>query len=171
LTVGAPGGPRDARPERGGHREERLADLASLRRMERLAVAWTVVGAVGLVIVSRSSAPAASWAAAILQAAVLTGVSAASIVSFRGLQRIVSTLGPADQDTRKQRTIGWRQGLAALLRLCLLGALVIGGSLQLGSRFSPALVLGFSTLPAALMTEGLLQVVRALRGKEHDGFS
>lgn len=147
----------------------RLADPASLRRIERVAMVWTAVGAVGLAVVSRVTG--ASWGLAALAAGVLTGVSAVSIVAFRGLQRIVSALGPADQDTRERRTIGWRQGLAALLRLCLLGALVIGGSLRLGPRFSPALVLGFSTLPAALMTEGLLQMVRALRGKEHDGFS
>ncbi len=144
-------------------------------------MAWTVVGAAGLAVapifVDSDGGSAvlsavlwpSTWLDRGLVAAVLTGVSAVSILAFRGLQRIVSTLGPADQDTRKQRTIGWRQGLAALVRLCLLGALVIGGSLQLGPRFSPALVLGFSTLPAALMTEGLLQVVRALRGKEHDG--
>lgn len=165
MTGSRPEGPPD------GRLDDRLADPASLRRIERLAVVWTVVGVVGVAIASRVSEPAASWSEAALRAAVLTGVSAVSIVAFRGLQRIVSALGPADQDTRKQRTIGWRQGLAALLRLCLLGALVIGGSLQLGPRFSPALVLGFSTLPAALMTEGLLQVVRALRGKEDDGCS
>jgi len=159
-------------PRHGVDRGEgRLADPASLRRIERLAAGWTVVGAVGLAAGAWASGMAGSWPVALLEAAVLTGVSTASIVAFRGLQRIVSSLGPADQDTRKQRTIGWRQGLAALLRLCLLGALVIGGSLRLGPQLTPALVLGFSTLPAALMTEGLLQVVRALRGKEHDGFS
>lgn|GEM_PF-1671011 len=155
------GGERD-----GG--EDRLADSGSLRRIERMAIGWTVVGTA---VIAWTAPFQGGQPSALAAASVLTGVSAASIVAFRGLQRIVSTLGPADQDTRKQRTIGWRQGLAALVRLCLLGALVIGGSLRLGQQYAPALVLGFSTLPAALMTEGLLQVVRALRGKDPDGFS
>lgn len=153
-------------------REGRLADVESLRRIERLAIGWTAVGATVLWV---ATPPVGGGA----PAGVLTGVAAASIVSFRGLQRIVSAMGPADptlgsarvEDQPKERAIGWRQGLAALVRLCLLGALLIAGSLLLPPRFFPALVLGFSTLPAALMTEGLLQSVRALRGKDHDGFS
>ncbi len=144
--------------------EERLADQDALRRIERIAVGWTVLAAALFTV---SGQPGG--------ALVLTGVSAVSIVAFRGLQRIVTALGPAAPNEgevqQKHRTIGWRQGLAVLVRLCLLGALLVAGSLYLGQRFFPALILGFSTLPAALMTEGLLQLVRALRGKDHDGIS
>jgi len=144
--------------------EERLADLAALRRIEWLAVGWTVLAATLFVVFGRATG-----------ALVLTGVSAVSIVAFRGLQRIVTALGPADPNQgevqQKHRTIGWRQGLAVLVRLCLLGALLVAGAFHLGQRFFPALILGFSTLPAALMTEGLLQLVRALRGRDHDGIS
>jgi len=148
--------------------EERLADLAALRRIERLAAGWTVLAAALFVVFGRATG-----------ALVLTGVSAVSIVAFRGLQRIVTALGPADPNQgpnqgevqQKHRTIGWRQGLAVLVRLCLLGALLVVGAFHLGQGFFPALILGFSTLPAAMMTEGLLQLVRALRGKDHDGIS
>lgn len=160
-----------------------LADPAGLRRIELLAVAWTGVAVAALLVAVGGDGAGLAVAAV----AVLTGVSAVSIVAFRGLQRIVSGMGAAgpredrgrgperspdrSRNERRHRTIGWRQGLAALVRLGLLGALVVGGSLLLGPRLAPALVLGFSTLPAALMTEGLLQIVRALRGKEDDGFS
>lgn len=166
--------------------EGRLADAASLRRMELVAVAWTVVAGV-------SYGAARSWAGAV----VLTGASAASIVAFRGLQRIVSALGPdgngsqgpledarpvpAEEPaarppgsvdaTSRGGTIGWRPGLGALVRFGLLGAVACAAVLLLDSEHFPAIVLGFSTLPAALMTEGALQVVRALRGRDHDDVS
>ncbi|MGD2115581.1 MAG: hypothetical protein PVG07_11035 [Acidobacteriota bacterium] len=175
----------------------RLADAASLRRIERAGVAWALIAAGAL---WAAGPVAGAEAGGPLPAAALTAVAAASIVAFRGLQEIVSVLGPAsptparsdgprapepgappespsqtanDQgpEGKSSGRIGWRQGLAALVRLCLLGALLITGSFLLGPRFFPALVLGFSTLPAALMTEGLLQMVRALRRKDHDGFS
>lgn len=144
--------------------DERLADVAALRRVERLALAWTILGATVAVALGHAGT-----------ALVLTGVSAVSIVAFRGLQRIVAAVGPAGPNQgevqQKHRTIGWRQGLAVLVRLCLLGALLVAGWFHLDQRHFPALILGFSTLPAALMTEGLLQLVRALRGKDHDGIS
>jgi hypothetical protein len=181
--------------------EPRLADSAVLRRVERLGIAWAVLAAGGLWI---AGAVAGVPRGGALPAVTLTVVAAASIVAFRGLQRIVSALGPAGpvpaesepRDSRSWDTridsearvriqdpeigvskekasekIGWRQGLTALVRLCLLGALLITGTFLLGPRFFPALALGFSTLPAALMTEGLLQMVRALRRKDHDGVS
>lgn len=145
-----------------GEGEGRLADPAALRRVEWIAVGWTAL-CVALFVMAGQG----------VSALVLTGVSAVSIVAFRGLQRIVAAMGPADPNQvevrHKHRTIGWRQGLAVLVRLCLLGALLVAGWLFVDQRSFPALILGFSTLPAALMTEGLLQLVRALRGKDHDG--
>lgn len=171
-------------------RGERLADPGSLRRMERVAAGWTVAAALGYGL-------ARSWPGA----AVLTAASAASIVGFRGLQRIVSALGPpgngsngppADVDTdpapteepagphpasadagvgERAGTIGWRPGLGALVRFGLLGAIAGGAALLLDPEYFPAVVLGFSTLPAAFMTEGALQAARALRGKDPDDFS
>lgn len=146
-------------------RAGRLADLGLLRRIELLAALWTAVGAGGCLA---AGAPAG--------ALVLTGASAASIVAFRGLQRVVAAIGPRDEardqtdPTRTSRAgdAGGRPGLGAVVRLGSLGALVIAGSFLLDPGHYPALVLGFSTLPAALMTEGLLQAVRALRGKDHD---
>jgi len=55
-----------------------------------------------------------------------------------------------------------------LVRLGLLGLIAGAGAFLLDSEHFPAIVLGFSTLPAALMTEGLLQALRALRGRDHD---
>lgn len=169
---------------------DRLADLEVLRRVERLAVAWGVGGAIAYGLTR-------SWAGA----GVLTGVAAASIVAFRGLQRIVSALGPAGngsgaplgigkvapvptdepaggsratgsaEEGQGGNAIGWRAGLGALVRLCLLGAIVGAGSFLLDPEYFPAIVLGFSTLPAAFMTEGALQAARALRGRDHDDVS
>lgn len=154
---------------------ERLADAASLRRLELVAVAWTVAAALAYGL-------ARSWTGAL----VLTGASVASIVGFRGLQRIVSALGPAEPAGESPAppvpevaepapsagedagTIGWRPGLGALVRLGLLGLIAGAGAFLLDPEHFPAIVLGFSTLPAALMTEGLLQALRALRGRDHD---
>ncbi len=150
---GAPSGPPGA--SAGGA----LADLASLRRIERSAAAWTAAGALAFAATGRFAA-----------ALVLTGVSAASIVGFRGLQGIVSAIGPAAQGDREAE-VGWRQGLKASVRLGLLGAFLTATVFLLDPGLFPAIVLGCSTLPAALMTEGLLQAVRAFRGRDHDDVS
>lgn len=160
-----------------------LADSGSLRRIELVAVAWTAAGALAYGLVR-------SWSGGL----VLTGVAAVAIVLFRGLQRIVSTLGPGGsgpaeppegggplpaepaptepRPPRDRGAIGWRTALGAIVRLALLGAVAVAGSLLLEPEYFPAIVLGFSTLPAALMTEGLLQGLRALqrigRGEDHD---
>lgn len=148
---------------------DRLADRAGLWRIERFAIVWTVVGAVVLAVLDRFAA-----------AAVLTGVSAASIVGFRGLQGVVSALGPDEDDDEtteqsgprpdRQRRFGARHGFLALARLAFLGGVLLF-SLSLGPETLPGLVSGFSTLPAAFLTEGAWQAVRALRGKEDDGDS
>lgn len=153
-----------------------LADPGSLHRIERLAVAWTAAGALGYGLAS-------SWRGAL----VLTAISGVAIVLFRGLQRIVSVLGPAGtapgdpleadrppppDSTEDRGLFGGRTALGAVTRLALLGAVAVAGSLLLEPEYFPAIVLGFSTLPAALMTEGLLQALRALqredRGRDHD---
>jgi hypothetical protein len=136
-----------------------LADVASLRRIERGAAAWMLAGALAYAAFGRFSS-----------ALVLTVVSAAGIVAFRGLQGIVSAIGPAEQGDREAK-VGWRQGLKAFVRLGLWGALLAACGLLLDRRLFPAIVLGCSTLPAALMTEGLLQAVRAFRGRDHDDVS
>lgn len=161
----------------GGGDEPRLVDLASLRRVETLAVAWTVVGAAGTAVLS----PAGRSLAAAL---VLTAASAASIVSFRALQRVVSALRPEAPENRTPAGIdspppdgdeplprvaphrSGRETVIALLRWAALGALLVTGALLLDRDLFPAIILGFSTLPAALMTEGLWQAVRALRGED-----
>lgn len=142
-------------------RDDRLADVAGLRRIEVMALAWTGVGMVVFLVLGRP-----------LAAAVLTGVSAASIVSFRGLQGVISALGPRDVETTEQTTheiqdSDWRHRLVALGRFAFLGLVILMG-ISLGPEAHPGLVSGFSTLPAALMTEGFLQAVRAFRGIDDD---
>lgn len=172
--------PPDGAP--GTPEEGRLADLGSLRRIEAMAAGWAVVAAAGWGL-------AASWRGA----AILTGAAAASIVGFRALQRIVSALGPTEDQIENQPTgrpdttedsepagsHDRRSGLGApgigfLVRLGLLGAAIAAGAFLLEPEHFPAVVLGFSTLPAALVTEGLWQVVRAFRERgrgrdRHDG--
>jgi hypothetical protein len=172
--------PPDGAPETP--EEGRLADPGSLRRIEAMAVAWAVVAGVGWGL-------AASWTGA----AILTGAAAASIVGFRALQRIVSALGPTENQIEDQPagppdptddpepagSHDRRSGLGApgigfLVRLGLLGAAIAAGAFLLEPEHFPAVVLGFSTLPAALIIEGLWQIVCALREKRgrgirHDG--
>ena len=150
-------------------RSAALEDPGTLRRLELLAVAWTVVGAAGFLI---AGAPAA--------ALVLTGASALSIVAFRGLQWIVSALQPEERagseagsgktegggEGRSPRA-GRRPGLAALVRFVVLFGLLSAGALLLDREDFPAIVLGFSTLPASLISEGLYQAARSIRGRDH----
>ncbi|HSL84210.1 MAG TPA: hypothetical protein VLF66_15665 [Thermoanaerobaculia bacterium] len=132
-----------------GSRSAALADPGTLRRLELLAVAWTVVGAAGFFLAGAPSG-----------ALVLTGASALSIVAFRGLQRIVSALQPEER-------AGRRPGLAALVRFAVLFGLLAAGALLLDPEYFPAIVLGFSTLPASLISEGLYQAARSIRGRDH----
>lgn len=162
---------------RGAPSDGRLADPGSLRRIEAIAAGWGVIAGLGWGL-------AASWAGA----AVLTAAAAASIVGFRALQQIVSALGPTEdqagnqpagrpeptEDPGADGTHDRRSGLGApgigfLVRLGLLAAVIAAGAFLLEPEHFPAVVLGFSTLPAALVTEGLWQVVCALRGARSGG--
>lgn len=152
----------------------RLADRRGLLRLERLAAAWGVVAALGYGL-------ARSWGGALA----LTAAAAVGIVAFRGLQRIVSALGPSESPPAglSERSDapgapgthgnhGWRPGLKVLVRLALLGAAVAAAGLLLEPEHLPAIVLGFSALPAAFLIEALWQTVRASRrrGREdHEG--
>jgi hypothetical protein len=153
------------RVEGGGDGSGALADPGTLRRLELLAAAWTAVGAAGFLL---AGAPVA--------ALVLTGASALSIVAFRGLQRIVSAVQPEEragsvegEESGEERPegVGWRPGLAALVRFVVLFGLLSAGAFLLDPEYFPAIVLGFSTLPASLITEGLYRAARSIRGRDH----
>ncbi len=127
-----------------------------LRRLEWLAVGYGLAAALAL-LVFRSSVSAAL---------VLTLTAAASIVAFRGLQGLVGQLqvgaGRPDQRTsidRRSRRLVW-------LRFSLL-TLAPLASLWMDSERALALILGFSVLPLAIMTEGLLQLVFVLVDRDH----
>lgn len=163
---------------RGG--SERLADLAGLRRIEGLAVGWLVIGIVAFAVAGDRPK---------LVALTLAGV--AGIVGFRGLQRVVSALGPdppdepddapeeptdaaasqreteeeTDDPTDRPRRGGARALALAAGRLLILGA-PVGAALLLGTESLPGLIAGYTVVPAALITEGLAEIVRALKGKE-----
>lgn len=148
-----------------GSRSAALADPGTLRRLELLAVGWTAVGAAGFLMAGAASA-----------ALVLTGASALSIVAFRGLQRIVSAVQPEERagsentgegGEERPEGVGWRPGLAALVRFLVLFGLLAAGALLLDPEYFPAIVLGFSTLPASLITEGLYRAARSIRGRDH----
>ena len=133
-----------------------------LRRLERLAGAYGVAGAVMILVLRRSVAAAV----------VLTLAAAASIVAFRGLQGLVGRLqADADTETSEQRRDGggrsrrFRRRFVWLRFVLLL--LVPLASLWLDSERALALLLGFSVLPLAIMTEGLLQLLHVLATRNH----
>ncbi|MFW6012182.1 MAG: hypothetical protein ACOC92_00560 [bacterium] len=120
---------------------------ATIRRVELFTVAWTVLGGLAFLGAGRPRG-----------ALVLTLCGAVSIVAFRGLQGLVAALGPVSE---RSKPGAWRRGLLAMARWGLLG-----GAVAAALRFAPSellgLIAGFSTLPAALMTEGALLLVRTL---------
>jgi hypothetical protein len=99
-------------------------------------------------------------------ALVLTLAAAASIVAFRGLQGLVGQLAAGRPDTR--RPIDRRSRRLVWLRfsLLMLAPLV---SLWMDSERALGLVIGFSVLPLAVVTEGLLQVGWVLIARNHGG--
>lgn len=144
--------PSDGASEASGTSEAEL--VAILRRIEKTMVFW---GALGLVL----------WLGFVRSldgSAILTLTATASIVSFRGLQRLVWRLGSRDGgkiDRRSQISAGLRFGIILLLP---------AASLWLDSRQTFALIIGFSALPLALMTEGVLsQFKKPHRSESPDG--
>jgi hypothetical protein len=126
--------------------------LAVLRRVERTALLWGLLFVLGWAVVEHS----------VDGFIVLTLAAAASMVSFRGLQRLVWQLGAREGGKSNRPTI-----LFAVLRLSVVALLPLA-SLWLDSRQVLALALGFSVLPAALMSEALLQFL-PFRSKPRDG--
>jgi hypothetical protein len=118
-----------------------------LRRLEWLAAGYGVAGAL-ILLLARSSASGA---------VVLTLAAAASIVAFRGLQGLVGQL----QKSETRKSIGRRNRLLVWLRFSLL-TLAPLVSLWMDAERALALVMGFSVLPLAMVTEGLLQLAHAL---------
>ena len=127
-----------------------------LRRMEWLAGCFGVVGAAFLLL-GRGSAQGAL---------VLTLAAAASIVAFRGLQRLVGQLAAGSPEPR--RPIDRRSRRLVWLRFSLL-TLAPLLSLWMDSERALGLVMGFSVIPLAAVAEGLLQLGFVLMGRREHG--
>jgi hypothetical protein len=130
-----------------------------LRRLEWLAALYGLAGALWLLALRGSVAGAL----------VLTLTAAVSIVSFRGLQGLVGQLqaGAGRPEPRSEtRPSDRRSRRLVWLRFSLL-TLAPLASLWLDSDRALALILGFSVLPLAIMTEGLLQLVFVLVDHDH----
>jgi len=150
MTDASPGG-ADAGPRFSSTEPERV-----LRRLLWLAAGYGGAGALWLLLARRS----------VTAAVVLTLAAAASIVAFRGLQGLVGQLAAGRTDTR--RPIDRRSRRLVWLRFSLL-TLAPLVSLWMDSERALALILGFSVLPLAVVTEGLLQLGSALTGHDHGG--
>jgi hypothetical protein len=127
-----------------------------LRRLEWLAGGYGVLAA-GWMLVGRRSVGGAL---------VLTLAAAASIVAFRGLQGLVIRLAAGRTDTRtpidrRSRRLVWLR-----FSLLTLAPLV---SLWMDSERALGLVIGFSVLPLAVLTEGLLQLGHVVVARNHGG--
>jgi hypothetical protein len=127
-----------------------------LRRLEWLAAAYGLAGAILLLLFRRS----------IVAAVVLTLAAAASIVAFRGLQRLVGQFAAGSPDTRRPIDRRGRRLVWLRFSLLILAPLV---SLWMDSERALALILGFSVLPLAAVTEGLLELGWALLDRDHGG--
>lgn len=115
-------------------------EVRILRRIASLAMVYGAVG--GL-------AYAASRG--YVGALVLTLSAVASIVNFRGLEAFAILLEP-----QRQGTLGVRNTLLITLRLVILAGVVLA-ALALGAQYLLAVILGFSVLPAALITEAVIE--------------
>ena len=118
--------------------------VRALRRIELMALGWALIGLVGWAVFERC----------VDGLIVLTLAAAASMVSFRGLQRLVWQLGAREGGKSSPPTV-----LFAVLRFSIVALLPLA-SIWLDTRQVLALVVGFSALPAALLSEGLLQLLR-----------
>lgn len=130
--------------------KSRLADTRSLRRIEVMTVVWAVIGVAVFLVYERGS-----------DAFSLTVATAAVIVSFRGLQGIVAELGPDEKRAKRASKL-------FVLRTVLLFVFLVLGA-HWASSSALGLIAGLTTLPAALMTEGMLQAIRTLQGNTSDG--
>ena len=121
--------------------------------LRRLQVSALIYAGVGVVLLSFRSLELAVF---------LTLGAAVSIVSFRGLRVLVESLGTAGKgklDERSRRRIWFRFSFLILIPLA---------TLWLDSERTLALLVGFSVLPIALMTEGIYQVYASMTaGREH----
>jgi hypothetical protein len=115
-----------------------------------------LAGAVCLLVLRRSAAGAL----------VLTLAAAASIVAFRGLQGLVGQLAAGRPGTRKPIDRRSRRLVWLRFSLLTLAPLV---SLWMDSERALGLVIGFSALPLAIVTEGLLQLGHGLVARNHGG--
>ena len=121
-----------------------------MRRLQVTALIYGVVGAVGFSLRSLE------------QTVFLTLGAAVSIVSFRSLRALVGQLGTAEKGNPDERG---RQRIWLRFPLLLLIPLV---TLWLDSERTLALLVGFSVLPLALMTEGIYQIYASMTaGREH----
>lgn len=125
-----------------------------LRRLEWLAAGYGIAGAAVLLLTGRSAAASL----------VLTLAAAASIVAFRGLQGLVGQLAAGRPDTRRPNDRRSRRLVWLRFSLLTLAPLV---SLWMDSERALALVMGFSVLPLAVVTEGLLQLGNVLIRGSH----
>lgn len=141
--------PPEAAEDAGG---ERFAVPRVLRRIELFAAGYTVLGAAGFLASGRRTG-----------AFVLTLLGLATIVGFRSLQGLVARLHATDAGR-----VGWRSVLLFLLRASLLGGAVLA-AVVCGPENILAWLAGVSALPAALLTEGMVQLVGALRERETNG--
>ncbi len=97
------------------------------------------------------------------EALILTLTSLASIVSFRGLQRLVGRLGAHDGGKFSRRS-----QLSAGLRFATI-LLLPAVTIWMTSRQALALIAGFSVLPLGLMSEGLWQLRSTRKAEPTDG--
>lgn len=132
-------------------------DRRLLRRVERYTLLWAGAGLVCFLARAEGH-----------RALALTALTAVSIFSFRGLERLAAALNPSDPQLGHQsKRSGWRQGFSLLNRQFLLGGSAVA-ALLLDRDTLPGVLVGLLALPAGLSTEGLLTLTRALRGKVDD---
>lgn len=137
--------------------DSRGPDRRVLRRVEGFTLAWAALG-LGVFLLRGEGH----------RALALTGLTLVGIFSFRGLERLALALDPSDPQLGHQsKRSGWRLGFRLLNRQFLLGGSAVA-ALLLDRETLPGVLVGLLTLPAGLSTEGLVTLLRALRGKEDD---
>jgi hypothetical protein len=132
--------------------EGRFAAPHILRRVEWLTLGYTLLAAAAFLARERRAG-----------ALVLTLLGLATIVGFRSLQGLVAGLHATETGR-----VGWRSVLLFLLRASLLGGAVLA-AVACGSENILAWLAGVSALPAALLTEGMVQLVLSLRERDSNG--